>query len=166
MLRNSVYLQVVAGFGILAKRTLGARKGAKKPVKPKAKSKAAKKISKPTSKPSPATKKSIARTKAAAKKRVLKSSSARPEVTSKKAAPSKRTIVAKPQTEALRPNADMTPASAVERVGSAMPPKKPHPGMMGDGTEEQNLNQPGMPEARITQEDVEIAFKRTEPDRR
>jgi len=47
-----------------------------------------------------------------------------------------------------------------------MPPKNPHPGMMGDGTEEQNLNQAGMPEARITHEDVEIAFKRTEPDRR
>ena len=92
--------------------------------------------------------------------------STRPEVTSKKAAPSKRTIVAKPRTKAVRPNADMTPASAVERVGGAMPPKNPHPGMMGDGTEEQNLNQPGMPEARITQEDVEIALKRTEPDRR
>jgi hypothetical protein len=149
-----------------AKGTLGARKGAKKPVKPKAKTKAAKKISKPTSKRSPATKKSIARTKATAKKRVLKSSSARPEVTSKKAVPSKRTIVAKPRTKAVRPNADMTPASAVERVGGAMPPKNPHPGMMGDGTEEQNLNQAGMPEARITHEDVEIAFKRTEPDRR
>jgi hypothetical protein len=38
--------------------------------------------------------------------------------------------------------------------------------MMGDGTEEQNLNQPGMPEVRITKEDLEIAFKRTEPDTR
>ncbi len=148
------------------KRRLGARKGAQKPVKPKAKTKAAKKISKPTSKRSPATKKSIARTEATAKKRVLKSSSARPEVTRKKAVPSKRTIVAKPRTKAVRPNVDMTPASAVERVGGAMPPKNPHPGMMGDGTEEQNLNQPGMPEARITQQDVEIALKRTEPDKR
>ena len=27
--------------------------------------------------------------------------------------------------------------------------KDPHPGMMGDGTEEQNLGQPGNPAARI-----------------
>lgn len=33
-----------------------------------------------------------------------------------------------------------------------------HPGMMGDGTEEQNLNQPGQPEKRITKEEVEEAF--------
>jgi hypothetical protein len=60
----------------------------------------------------------------------------------------------------------MTPASAVERVGGVIPPKNPHPGMMGDGTEEQNLNQQGMPEALITKEDLEIAFKGTEPDTR
>ena len=36
----------------------------------------------------------------------------------------------------------------------------PHPGMMGDGTEEQNLNQQGNPEARITQDDVDEAFKK------
>ena len=33
-----------------------------------------------------------------------------------------------------------------------------HPGMMGDGTEEQNLDQPGQPGARITQGEVEEAF--------
>ena len=39
--------------------------------------------------------------------------------------------------------------------------KKPdkHPGMMGDGTEEQNLNQKGDPSARITEEEVKAAFK-------
>jgi hypothetical protein len=47
-----------------------------------------------------------------------------------------------------------------------MPPNNPHPGMMVDGTEEQNLNQPGMPEALIAQEDLDITLKRTEPDRR
>jgi hypothetical protein len=36
--------------------------------------------------------------------------------------------------------------------------------MMGDGTEEQNLNQPGVPGARITQEDVAAAFRKSEPD--
>lgn len=34
-----------------------------------------------------------------------------------------------------------------------------HPGMMGDGTEEQNLNQKGDPRARITEDEVEDAFK-------
>ena len=33
-----------------------------------------------------------------------------------------------------------------------------HPGMMGDGTEEQNLNQTGKPDARITEKEVEQAF--------
>jgi hypothetical protein len=33
-----------------------------------------------------------------------------------------------------------------------------HPGMLGDGTEEQNLNQPGNPEARIKKDEVEEAF--------
>ena len=34
----------------------------------------------------------------------------------------------------------------------------PHPGMMGDGTEEQNLGQPGDPSARITEGEVKQAF--------
>jgi ElaB/YqjD/DUF883 family membrane-anchored ribosome-binding protein len=34
----------------------------------------------------------------------------------------------------------------------------PHPGMMGDGTEEQNLGQPGDPSARITEGEVDAAF--------
>ena len=33
-----------------------------------------------------------------------------------------------------------------------------HPGMMGDGTEEQNLGQPGDPAARITEDEVKTAF--------
>ena len=33
-----------------------------------------------------------------------------------------------------------------------------HVGMMGDGTEEQNLGQPGRPTARISQGEVEEAF--------
>ncbi len=35
----------------------------------------------------------------------------------------------------------------------------PYPGMMGDGTEEQNLDQTGDPSARITRDEVEDAFK-------
>jgi len=33
-----------------------------------------------------------------------------------------------------------------------------HPGMMGDGTEEQNLGQPGNPDARIKKDEVDAAF--------
>lgn len=36
-----------------------------------------------------------------------------------------------------------------------------HPGMMGDGTEEQNLDQPGNPAARITEDEVKEAFGTT-----
>jgi hypothetical protein len=38
-----------------------------------------------------------------------------------------------------------------------------HPGMMGDGTEEQNLNQKGDPTARIKKVDVEAAFGKDRP---
>ena len=34
----------------------------------------------------------------------------------------------------------------------------PHPGMLGDGTEEQNLNQRGNPAARIKEDEVKDAF--------
>jgi hypothetical protein len=37
-------------------------------------------------------------------------------------------------------------------------PSAPHPGMMGDGTEEQNLSQPGDPAARIKKDEVDAAF--------
>jgi hypothetical protein len=36
----------------------------------------------------------------------------------------------------------------------------PHPGMMGDGTEEQNLGQPGNPAARIKKDEVDAAFSK------
>jgi hypothetical protein len=35
-----------------------------------------------------------------------------------------------------------------------------HPGMMGDGTEEQNLNEPGDPAARIKKDELDAAFGR------
>ena len=41
---------------------------------------------------------------------------------------------------------------------SDTPTKDPHPGMMGDGTEEQNLNQKGDPSKRITEDEVKDAF--------
>ncbi len=45
--------------------------------------------------------------------------------------------------------------------GKDTPPYANPPGqeMMGDGTEEQNLDQDGDPEARITQEEVDEAFR-------
>ena len=39
----------------------------------------------------------------------------------------------------------------------------PHPGMMGDGTEEQSLGQPGNPEARIKKDEVDAAFGKDSP---
>jgi hypothetical protein len=40
----------------------------------------------------------------------------------------------------------------------AKAPAEKHPGMMGDGTEEQNLGQPGNPAARIKEGEVDAAF--------
>ena len=37
-------------------------------------------------------------------------------------------------------------------------PATSHPGMMGDGSEEQNLGQPGNPGARIKKDEVDAAF--------
>ena len=37
-------------------------------------------------------------------------------------------------------------------------PAASHPGMMGDGTEEQNLDQSGNPGARIKKDEVDAAF--------
>jgi hypothetical protein len=38
--------------------------------------------------------------------------------------------------------------------------KVAYPGMMGDGTEEQNLNQRGNPRARIKKNEVAAAFRK------
>ena len=43
--------------------------------------------------------------------------------------------------------------------------KVSHPGMMGDGTEEQNLNERGDPSARIGKKEVESAFGKQTKDR-
>jgi hypothetical protein len=40
-----------------------------------------------------------------------------------------------------------------------------HPGMMGDGTEEQNLNQRGDPAARIKKNEVDAAFGKQSPEK-
>jgi hypothetical protein len=46
---------------------------------------------------------------------------------------------------------------APDTTGTTPAPEK-HPGMLGDGTEEQNLNQPGNPKARIVEEELDAAF--------
>jgi hypothetical protein len=38
-----------------------------------------------------------------------------------------------------------------------------HPGMLGDGTEEQNLNEPGDPSAHINRDELDAAFDKSEP---
>ena len=43
------------------------------------------------------------------------------------------------------------------------PAEDKHPGMFGDGTEEQNLNQKGDPSARITEAEVKDAFGEKAP---
>jgi hypothetical protein len=42
-------------------------------------------------------------------------------------------------------------------------PAERHPGMMGDGTEEQNLGQKGNPDARIKKGEVDAAFGKDKP---
>lgn len=41
-----------------------------------------------------------------------------------------------------------------------------HPGMMGDGTEEQNLNEHGSPAGRIKKEEVDAAFGKPNPKKK
>jgi hypothetical protein len=43
---------------------------------------------------------------------------------------------------------------------SKKPGRVAYPGMMGDGTEEQNLNQRGNPKARIRKKEVATAFRK------
>jgi hypothetical protein len=47
-----------------------------------------------------------------------------------------------------KPDSKNTPSKTADK----------HPGMMGDGTEEQNLGQPGNPGARIKKDEVDAAF--------
>jgi hypothetical protein len=42
----------------------------------------------------------------------------------------------------------------------------PHPGMLGDETEEQNLNQPGNPDARISKDEVEEAIEKSPTEKK
>ena len=61
----------------------------------------------------------------------------------------------RPQSEHPRPARDRRVDGGVRQSSFGAS----RPGVMGDGTEEQNLNQPGDPSARITQQEVEEAFR-------
>lgn len=53
---------------------------------------------------------------------------------------------------------------ASKELGHGVAPQAgtdPHPGMFGDGTEEQSLGQKGNPKARITEDEVKDAFAST-----
>ena len=54
-----------------------------------------------------------------------------------------------------------TPVVAKKKAAAkkqTAPKRTRHPGMMGDGTEEQNLSQRGQPGARIRQAEVKAVF--------
>ncbi len=57
-------------------------------------------------------------------------------------------------------------SSKAKSKAKSMAKQPSHPGMLGDETEEQNLNQPGNPEARISKDEVEEAFKKPAPDQK
>ncbi|MEO6781664.1 MAG: hypothetical protein ABI407_10615 [Bradyrhizobium sp.] len=48
---------------------------------------------------------------------------------------------------------------------SSKAPKIAHPGMMGDGIEEQNLGEKGIPKSRIKKDEIEAAFVETNPNK-
>jgi hypothetical protein len=52
----------------------------------------------------------------------------------------------------------MTDKTKPADTTASTPAAEKHPGMMGDGTEEQNLNQPGNPQARIGKDELQDAF--------
>jgi hypothetical protein len=56
--------------------------------------------------------------------------------------------------------AKRAPAKKAKKAAkrAAKAPRLAHPGMLGDGTEEQNLNQPGNPKARIKKGEIAAAF--------
>ena len=90
--------------------------------------------------------------KSAAKKKVAKT---RPAKAKKRSAANTRRTVVKASSPKRKSVARLKPKATNQ------PANNPHPGMMGDGTEEQNLDQQGNPGARITQDDVDEVFKKS-----
>jgi hypothetical protein len=66
---------------------------------------------------------------------------------------------ARPRSEAsIMTNKPSVPNKATAPKGSSKRSDVSHPGMIGDGTEEQNLSERGNPAARIKKDEVEPAF--------
>ena len=83
---------------------------------------------------------------------------------------SKKKVKAKKSAKRTKKKAKRTPAKKAKTKKATKRPRKAkhanavrtlnvqHPGMMGDGTEEQNLNQRGNPTARIKEDEVDAVF--------
>jgi hypothetical protein len=123
------------------KKTVKAKKAGTKRKQTMAKSAVKKKVAK---KPAKAKKSSAAKTKRA----VVKASKPKRKSVASRKVPVASAVVRSPKS--AKPMPEVTNQQA----------NTPHPGMMGDGTEEQNLNQQGNPAERISQDDVDEAFKK------
>ena len=92
------------------------------------------------------------------RKQVTAKSTAKKKVAKSRPAKAKKSTAAKTRRTAVKVSKSKS-KSAASRIRQV---SAPHPGMMGDGTEEQNLNQKGNPEALITQDDIDEAFKKSD----
>jgi hypothetical protein len=100
----------------------------------------------------------VARKKAQAKK-APSSRIAAPKAVGKASSSSK------PRTAAASSKPITSSITAPQEIKAVEQEKVSHPGMMGDGTEEQNLNEQDTPEVRITKEEVDAAFKSSDSDK-
>jgi hypothetical protein len=102
-------------------------------------------------------KKTVKAKKAGVKrKQITAKSAAKKKVTKSKPAKAKKVAASK----ARRPAAKRSKPKRKSVAPQNQQAKNLHPGMMGDGTEEQNLNQAGDPGARINQDEIDAAFKK------
>lgn len=143
------------------KKKLPGKKVVKRPDKSVSKKVAAKKKATKTL----SRKVTKAKSRSAAPSRKAPATGAVTKKTTKGKAVRKPTGVSKLPVAASMPKTSARPASRPRKIKPAPRANVSHPGMMGDGTEEQNLNQTGNPEARITKEEVDTAFNPPERDR-
>ncbi len=108
------------------------------------------------------TKKTVKAKKAGTKrKKTTPKSAAKKKVAKTKPAKAKKSSAAKTSRVAVKASKPKRKSVAKSKPKATIQQANPHPGMMGDGTEEQNLNQQGNPGERITQDDVDEAFKKS-----
>jgi hypothetical protein len=109
--------------------------------------------------PKSAAKKKVAKTKPAKAKKSSAANTKRAAVKASK--PKRKSVASRKVSVASAAVRSPTLAKSTPKVTNQQA-NNPHPGMMGDGTEEQNLNQQGNPGERITQDDVDEAFKKSD----